>query len=142
MHFVWLLVGIARGFRLAREFKEIQGMIDSMSRSTKQQLAQITLKEFAAAAKCEFPHLYGTPAEDRYRPWGRGAEIGIDRARSDNHHVRLRGMGLWLAAVYHETRGANVPAVEEVHRSVLRCLRQMKEWAPSEASTNTPRAAA
>jgi hypothetical protein len=134
MHFVWRLMGIARGFRLGREFKEIEGLIEAMPRPVKQQLAQITLKEFAAAAKCEFPHLYGTPAEDRYRPWGRGSEIGMDRARSDNQHVRLRGIGLWLAAVYHETRGAGVPAVEEVHRSVLRCLRQMKEWAPAEAN--------
>lgn len=133
MQFVWRLVGIARGFRLGRELKQVEALIGDLPRPMKQQLAQITLKEFAAAAKCEFPHLYGTPSEERYRPWGSGAEIGLERARSDNQHLRLRGIAMWLAIVYHETRGATVPAVAEVHRSLLRVLRQVKEWAPAEA---------
>ena len=141
MQFVWRLVGIARGFRLGRELKQVEALIGELSRPMKQQLAQITLKEFAAAAKCEFPHLYGTPIEERYRPWGSGAEIGLERARSDNQHLRLRGLAMWLAIVYHETRGATVPAVEEVHRSVLRVLRQIKEWAPTEAHEGSRHAA-
>lgn len=141
MQFVWRLVGIARGFRLGRELKQVEKLINELSRPMKQQLAQFTLKEFAAAAKCEFPHLYGTPAEERYRPWGSGAEIGLERARSDNQHLRLRGIAMWLAIVYHETRGATVPAVEEVHRSVLRVLRQIKEWAPADAGEGSRHAA-
>ncbi|HOV58637.1 MAG TPA: hypothetical protein PLN91_12230 [Rhodanobacteraceae bacterium] len=134
MQFVWRVIAIARGFRLAREFKEIESLIGSLNRQNQQQLAQLTLKEFAAAAKCEFPHLYGTPPEARFRPWGSGAEIGLERARSDNPQVRLRGIALWLAAVYYESRGSDVAAIDEVHRSVLRSLRQVKEWAPPEAN--------
>lgn len=129
--FIWRLVATKRAYQLQREIKEVEKLVDGMNRPARQQLAQFTLKEFAAAAKTEFPHLYGTPPDERYSPWGSGTSTGISRARSDNLPVRMRGLALWLTVAYHETRGTTFPALDGVHRSVLRLLRTLREAAPS-----------
>jgi hypothetical protein len=129
--FIWRLVATRRAYQLQRELKEIEKLVDAMNRPARQQLAQLTLKEFAAAAKSEFPHLYGTPPDERYSPWGSGTAIGLSRARSDNLPVCLRGAALWLTVAYHETRGTTFPALDGIHRSVLRILRTLKEAAPN-----------
>jgi hypothetical protein len=54
-------------------------------------------------------------------------DLGYERARSDNAQVRLRGVALWLAVAYHETREASFPEFEGLHRSVLRVMREIKE---------------
>lgn len=141
MRFIWKLVAFKRAMQLGREFKEVDKIIGGLNVPGRQQLAQLTLKEFAAAAKTEFPHLYGTPAEERYNAWGTGTDIGLSRARSDNPHVRIRGLALWLTVAYHETRGSTLGALDEVHRSVLRTLRLLKEWAPAETRQGQRQAA-
>lgn len=134
MQILWRLVATKRAFQLGRELGEIERILVDFNIAIRQQLAVVALKEFSLAAKSEFPHLYGTPAEDRYRLWGRGTEIGLARARSDNPHVRIRGIALWLAAACHETRGVTLPAIEEAHRNVLGLLRRLKEWLPADAA--------
>lgn len=128
---IWRLVATKRAYQLQREYKEIEKLVEGLTRPARAQLAQLTLKEFSIAAKSEFPHLYGTPPDERYSPWGSGTNIGLSRARSDNLPVRMRGIALWLTVGYHETRGATFPALDGVHRSILRMLRTLKETAPS-----------
>ena len=43
MQFVWRVIAIARGFRLAREFKEIESLIGSLNRQNQQQLGWFEL---------------------------------------------------------------------------------------------------
>lgn len=131
---IWRLVATKRAYQLQREFKEIDKLMDGLNNAARLQLATLTQKEFAAAAKCEFPHLYGTPPEQRYTAWGSGTEIGLTRARSDNLPVRIRGIALWLTVAYHETRGTTLPALDGVHRSLLRSLRQLRESMPASTS--------
>jgi hypothetical protein len=50
----------------------------------------------------------------------------LDRSRSDNVQVRMRGIALWIALVYHETGLARTPESEELHRQVLRIMRELK----------------
>ncbi|MDC8011732.1 hypothetical protein [Tahibacter soli] len=128
---IWRLVATKRAYQLQREHKEIEKLVEGLPRQARVQLAQLTLKEFSVAAKSEFPHLYGTPPDERYSPWGSGTSTGLSRARSDNLPVRLRGIALWLTVAYHETRGATFPALEGVHRSILRMLRTLREAAPA-----------
>ncbi len=128
---IWRLVATKRAYQLQREFKEIDKLMNALSNAARLQLATLTQKEFAAAAKSEFPHLYGTPPEQRYSVWGSGTEIGLSRARSDNLPVRIRGIALWLTVAYHETRGTTLPALDGVHRSLLRALRFLRESAPT-----------
>jgi len=131
---IWRLVATKRAYQLQREFKEIEKIADSLPRNARVQLAQLTLKEFSLAAKTEFPHLYGTPPDERYSPWGSGTTLGLSRARSDNLPVRMRGIALWLTVAYHETRGTTFPALDGVHRSILRTLRVLKETTPATTS--------
>ncbi|MBL8299108.1 MAG: hypothetical protein JNN30_12285 [Rhodanobacteraceae bacterium] len=128
---IWRLVATKRAYQLQREFKEIDKLMSVLNNASRLQLATLTQKEFSAAAKSEFPHLYGTPPEQRYSAWGSGTTIGLSRARSDNLPVRLRGIALWLTVAYHETRGTTLPALDSVHRSLLRALRVLRESAPA-----------
>ena len=129
--FIWRLVATKRAYQLQREYKEIDKLVEALARPARVQLAQLTLKEFSTAAKTEFPHLYGTPPDERYSPWGSGTVTGLARARSDNLPVRMRGIALWLTVAYHETRGSTFPALDGVHRSILRMLRTLREAAPA-----------
>jgi hypothetical protein len=107
--------------------REIERMIESMSPSTRARLSALTTRECEQAAQCEFPHLYATPPEQRYSPWGSGTEVGFSRVKSDNLQVRLRGIALWLAVVYHETRDSAYAEPEALHRRVLGILRMLKD---------------
>lgn len=135
MQILWRMVATKRAFQLGREYAEIDRIVTGFNVATRQQLASVALKELSLAAKSEFPHLYGTPSDERYRPWGRGTDIGLSRARSGNLHVCIRGIALWVAAAYHETRGVTLPAIAETHRDVLGLMRRLKEALPANAAT-------
>ena len=137
MRIVTRLIATSRAVRLAREFREIKRAIGSLATPARQKLALLTLRELAQAGRCEFPHLYGTPPEQRYALWGNGTVTGLARARSDNPQVRLRGVALWLAVTFHETRDSEQPQLAAVHRDVLGVLRQLKKSVPDGASGGT-----
>lgn len=127
MHIVTRIIAMNRARSLSRQFREIERMINTLSTSARQQLAMLTMRELAQAGRCEFPHLYGTSPEQRYAPWGSGTEVGLARAHSDNAQVRMRGIALWLAVAFHETRGASGRSLEALHHNVLRVLRVLKQ---------------
>lgn len=52
---------------------------------------------------------------------------GLTKARSENPLIATRGVALWIAAVYHETLDSHRPGMEELHRQILRLMRQVKE---------------
>lgn len=132
MHLVTRLIALTRAMQLRRQFREIDGMVQRMPAPTRRQLAALAMREFASAARSEFPHLYATPPEEKYTPWGAGTGIGIERARSENLQIRLRGLALWLSVAYHETRDSPFGEQQVVHRQVLRTLRTLKESLPPE----------
>ncbi|HET7299332.1 MAG TPA: hypothetical protein VFJ01_01625 [Oleiagrimonas sp.] len=137
MRIVTRIIAISRATRLGREFREIDGIIQGLSHDARQKLALFALRELAQAGRCEFPHLYGTSPEKRYAVWGSGAETGLTRARSDNPQVRLRGIALWLAVIFHETRDSEHAQIAAVHRQILRVLRQLKQSVPENTVSNT-----
>jgi len=131
MPFVTRLIALTRAMQLKRQFREINKTLEQFAPNVRRQLAAIALREFANASKSEFPHLYATPPEEKYRAWGSGADIGLERMRSDNLQVRLRGVALWLTVVYHETRDSPFAEQQELHRQVMRALRTLKEAVPA-----------
>jgi hypothetical protein len=131
MHFVTRLIALTRSVQLRRQFREINKALEELAPNARRQLAAISLREFANAAKSEFPHLYATPPEEKYRAWGSGTDIGLERLRSDNVQVRLRGVALWLTVAYHETKDSPFAEQQELHRQVMRSLRTLKEAIPS-----------
>jgi hypothetical protein len=131
MSIVSRLLALTRSLQLNRQFREVEKAIASLPLVTRRQLAALSMREFAAAARCEFPHLYGTPPEQpRYQAWGGGTDIGYARMRSDNPQVHLRGIALWLAVAYHETRDSKFSEIQGMHRQLMRMLRTLKESMP------------
>lgn len=130
MQLVTRLIALTRAMQLRRQFREINKALEQLPANARRQLAAISLREFANASKSEFPHLYATPPEEKYRAWGSGTDIGLERLRSDNLQVRLRGVALWLSVAYHETKDSPFGEQQELHRQVMRSLRTLKESIP------------
>ena len=131
MRLVTQIIAMSRAVRLGRQLREIETLINGLNHATRQKLALLTMRELAQAGRSEFPHLYGTAPEARYTLWGDGTDIGLERAHSDNLQVRLRGVALWLAVVFHETRDSEQSQLAALHRNVLGLLRQLKQAVPA-----------
>ncbi|HEV7122214.1 MAG TPA: hypothetical protein VGN24_02170 [Rhodanobacter sp.] len=116
-----------RARQLGRQFRDIERSIQALPKASRDRLGMLTLREIAQAARCDFPHLYGTAPESRYLPWGQGTGIGYERARSNTTEAALRGMALWLAVAYHETRDATHAGLQLQHRQLLHLLRELKD---------------
>lgn len=121
------LIAFVRGQQLERQFGRIRKSLDTLSPAARARLSLLTLREIGQAARGEFPHLYGTPPQERYLPWGRGTATGFARACSENPEVALRGIALWLAVAYHETKESPFPFLRARHRQLLRVVRELKE---------------
>ena len=130
------LFALNRSRQLARQFRDIERSIQSLSRQNRIRLGTLTLREIGQATRCDFPHLYGTPPEERFLPWGQGTEIGYARARSGNIEVALRGIALWLAVAYHETKDARTGALQTQYRQLMRVLRELKEVQSTKAGAD------
>lgn len=124
------IIALTRAVQLRRQFHDIGRALDDMEPVERRQLAELTLREVARAARSEFPHLYATPPEEKYSLWGSGTGIGLQRTRSDSRQVRLRGVALWLAVAYHETHESPFPEHQELHRQIMRTLRVLRELLP------------
>ena len=127
MQIVTRLIAMTRARQLQRQFRQIERSISAFPTRTRARLGVMTLREIGQASRCEFPHLYGTAPEQRYRPWGQGTDIGFSRAQSDNPEVALRGIALWLAVAYHETKNSPHPSLQPQHRQLMQLLRELKE---------------
>ena len=131
MRIVTRIIALTRSIQLNRQFREIEKTIAAMPAASRRQLAAIAMREFATAAKCEFPHLYGTVDQaQRYQPWGSGTDLGYSRMKSDNTHVQLRGIALWMTVAYHETKESKYSEMQNLHRQLMRALRILKQSAP------------
>jgi hypothetical protein len=119
-------IAFLRAYQLTRQLREIERSVRALPRRNRAQLSVLTLREIGHASRSEFPHLYGTAPEARYLPWGQGTEAGYERARSDNPEVALRGIALWLAVAYHETKHSPQDRLLPQHRQVLQLLHELK----------------
>ena len=129
MRIVNRIIALTRSIQLNRQFREIEKAIAELPLVTRRQLAAIAMREFATAAKTEAPHMYGSVDQGpRYQPWGNGTDIGYARLRSDNEHLRLRGVALWLTVAYYETKQSS-PATCGNCMFLMRTLRVLKEIA-------------
>ena len=134
MRIVSRLLALSRSIQLNRQFREIHKEIDSMPLAARRQLASLAVKEFANASQCEYPHLYGTPTEQQPTQQtpdslGKGVEVGFTRVRSDNPHIKLRGIALWLTVAYFETKDSEYGEAQNLHKQLMRTLRVLKEYA-------------
>ncbi|MEZ2417756.1 hypothetical protein [Luteibacter sp. RCC_6_2] len=132
MRLVTHLIAVNREIRLRRQLADIERVVLALPVRAHADLQQLVRREMEQAAACDFPHLYGTPPEERYSTYGHGPDIGLGKARSDNPLIATRGVALWIASVYHETLDSRRPNMEDLHRQILRLMRQIKELSASE----------
>lgn len=118
------VTAMSRSVRLRRQFGEIERRALELPPSYREQLAELIARECDNVAQSPEPALYGTQAEGGTTL--SGLDVGLDRARSDNVQIRMRGLALWIALVYHETDGARSADADELHRLVLRVMRELK----------------
>jgi hypothetical protein len=121
------LLAMMRARQLDRQFRDIERSIRALPRRSCQRLSTLTLREIGQASRSDFPHLYGTPPEARFQPWGQGTEVGYERARSGNTEVALRGIALWLAVAYHETKNSRHASLQPQYRQLMQVLRELKK---------------
>ncbi|HUA81403.1 MAG TPA: hypothetical protein VL997_13580 [Dyella sp.] len=135
MQIVTRLIAMNRARQLQRQFRQIDRSISILPKRTRARLGIMTLREIGQASRCEFPHLYATDPEQRYMPWGQGTEIGFSRAQSENPEVSLRGIALWLAVAYHETKESPHTSLQPQHRQLLRILRELRDATSEQPDT-------
>ncbi|HTM28174.1 MAG TPA: hypothetical protein VL097_02310 [Rhodanobacter sp.] len=116
-----------RARQLGRQFRDIERSVRALPKRNRERLSMLTLREIGQASRSDFPHLYGTAPEARYLPWGQGTEAGYERACSNNAEVALRGIALWLAVAYHETKNSPHASLQPQHRQLMQLLRELKE---------------
>jgi len=119
-------IAFLRAHQLTRQLREIERSVRALPQRSRAQLSVLTLREIGQASRSEYPHLYGTSPEAGYLPWGQGTGAGYERARSDNPEVALRGIALWLAVAYHETKHSPQDRLQLQHLAVLRLLNELK----------------
>lgn len=117
---------VSRRMTLTRQLHQIRRIVGELGAERRREAAQLVLSEIQAASKVRVPHLYASKAIHTYLPWGDATDEAVERARSPLTPVRLRGIALWLAVAYHETREANDSGLQAVHRDVLGLLADLK----------------
>ena len=122
--FVTRVTAMSRTARLRRQLAEIEHRSLELPQSFREQLAELVGRECDNVAQSPDPSSYGAQTENGIA--ASGLDVGYDRARSDNVQVRMRGLALWLALVYRETQDTLTPENEELHRQVLRIMRELK----------------
>jgi hypothetical protein len=127
MKFVFRTLALARYLTLRNQLKELEKAIGGLSLDQKRALFALSQKEFANASAAAVPHLYSSENVERYSPWGNGTAIALDRIKSDNLPLKLRGIALWLAVAYHETKDVPYGEMQDMHRAVMRTVRILKE---------------
>jgi hypothetical protein len=127
MRIVSQIIAMSRTRQLGRQLRDIERSIRSLPRRSRSQLGMLTLREIGQASRSEFPHLYGTSPGQRYLPWGEGTDLGYARARSDNPEIAMRGIALWLAVAYHETKDSPHLKLQLQHRQLMKMLHELKE---------------
>jgi hypothetical protein len=121
------VIVMMRARQLAREFRGIERSVRALPERSRPRMSMLALREIGQASRTEFPHLYGTAPEARYLPWGQGTEAGFERACSNNPEVAMRGIALWLAVAYHETKNSPHARLQPQFRQLMQLLREIKE---------------
>ncbi|WIG55771.1 MAG: hypothetical protein OJF61_001559 [Rhodanobacteraceae bacterium] len=127
---------MGRAARLRRQFSEIEQRSLELPRSYREQLAELIGRECNNVEAAADPSTYGTQTENGVTT--NGLDLGFDRARSDNVQVRMRGIALWIALVYRETRNAEAPESQELHRAILRVMRELKVFSSRAEGSGNP----
>lgn len=121
------LIVMLRARQLARQLRGIERNIRTLPERSRSRLSSLALREIEQVSSGDIPRLYGTTPDARHLPWGQGTEASYERACSKNPEVAMRGIALWMAMAYHETRHTTDPRLQPQYRQLMQLLREMKE---------------
>jgi len=127
MEFLITMLTQWRRMMLSRQAGAVRQAVMGLNPEQRKQAADLTLAEIQHAAKLPLPHLHGVTDASLYRPWSPVASTAAGRVKDRSIQLRQRSIAMWLAVVYHETRGAPDPGLLAVHRDVLGILRELKD---------------
>ena len=142
MRILTRLLALARYLTLARQARELRRMLDALPRSAQRALATMAMAEIEKASGAPQPRYYADTDSDPYQPWGTAAGEAFLRARSPVPQLKLKGIAVWLAVVFHETRDSPHPLLQGMHREVLGFLGLLKGTYELHARAGATRAAA
>lgn len=103
---------LMRYFVLRRQLSEVSRTINRLSPVERRLLADAITRE--------------RDALERELRDAAGAE-GYSRLRSENPHLRLRGIAQWVSATHRETDQSPYEEMRELHRQVTRVARLLRE---------------
>lgn len=126
MNVVIRLLVLARYLMLARQAREIRRIVQALPVTAQRAVGQLAMTEIRNAARLATPHLYGSEISDRYQPWGDATQAAFAKAQSRAPQLKLRGLALWLAVAFHETRESPHSSLEGLHREILGLLGRLK----------------
>jgi hypothetical protein len=115
-----------RRMMLNRQAGAVRQAVMGLNPEQRKQAADLTLAEIQHAAQLPLPHLHGVTDASLYRPWSPVASTAAARVKDRSILLRQRSIAMWLAVVYHETRGVPDEGLQAVHREVLGILRELK----------------
>jgi hypothetical protein len=136
MKVVIRLLALARYLMLSRQAREMRRIVQELPVSAQRAVGQLAMAEIQNAARTATPHLYGSEMSDRYQPWGDATQLAFQKASSRTPQLKLRGIALWLAVTYHETRDSGHSSLLGIHREVLGMLGDLKGTYAANAVAN------
>lgn len=103
---------LLRYFVLRRQLAEVSRAIDRLSPVERRLLADGIARELNALKQ----ELRDAAAAEGYA-----------RLRSENPHLKLRGIAQWISAVHRETEESSYDELRDLHRQVARLSRVLRE---------------
>lgn len=128
------LIAFVRYIVLRRDLKTVEKSIRAFNDRRRAQLAQLLMKEFAEAGKLSDPTHYADSPR-MYAPWGTGTRMAMERMRSNNEQLKLRGIALWIVVAFNETSQSPYQELAGLHRELVRLSRELKSVLPPQAGS-------
>lgn len=109
-----------RYLTLLRQFNTVNESIVGLLPDQRRQIALTALEELTGAATSA-----QAPVASEATNWSVEASVAFARVRSPHSAIRLAGLKRWLVCAYRATFNSPYGEIQNLHRLVLRALRQM-----------------
>ena len=109
-----------RYLTLLRQFNAVNESITELLPDQRRQIALTALAELTGAETSS-----AAPVASEATNWSVEASVAFARVRSQHNAIRLAGLKRWLVCAYRATFNSPYGEIQNLHRLVLRALRQM-----------------
>jgi len=126
MKYLTRMLAYTRFLVLSRQWKSIQQWLYTLPADQEMRFAASVYGEATRASKHPTPQFYASENVESYSPWGDAADNAFALSRSADVQEQMRGIAVWLAVVYYETRNAPVEALRKLHVDVAYDLERFR----------------